>query len=369
MTPEAPLLETQAPPPSFPKRRSMASAKPQQSLSKMFNQLPENLPNVREMQMDIMEFICHCMLVEINTEKAYEFSKQLEKATEGHQIPSHGRLCSRMRIATFLKDFVGIAVTSDDTLEADDPREYSIDVPSDTWNYHAEQLAHLKGLLLRKDANTFVPSQLQGYGEDEGILETKNDELNDDFGKHEMFQEPYKECITLLQVQKAIISLREEISDIAQNKGKGTKTTRLRKIVDEYERDIATIFFGQPVANPERKDLPQDLVDFLPDLPDRPGSKLTSIMGNMVDKMEAMLVGSGGEYSHGTLVKKVRLLMFSWRVVPFSLVSHTLPTDPKSSFAMGRSHLGYAGSLRAWLRRRLGADSRQDGRRRHFVHG
>lgn len=199
--------EEPVPPPPIPSRRRSVLDPRTRSLSKVFTQVPLSVPDLKHMQMDQIEYLCHLCLLETSPNRILKFSKELLQLLESHRLPSHGRLFSRIMICGLALDMSYEVGSSHGKSEL----RYSWDHKADFWKSTAENLIHAKSMLLRKDANKFVPSQMEGYEDD--VEEAGDCGLDHDLEQHEMMKETYKEVLELVRLQHQLAELRDAVED------------------------------------------------------------------------------------------------------------------------------------------------------------
>ena len=269
--------QVQSAPPTIPPRKSIKNDFVRaRSLTKVFNQLPLVLPDLTEIQLDIVEWYCHVCLLESNPVRLQHFRQELIIALGHHQPRRYGRLYNRLHLTALWNDVCCGTTISTTTVAApastvaafspgDDQDQdaameaFSINVTAAQWRQIKEQFVLLKSYLLRQDANLAVPSISSDtlsptapppqHAAPDGNLE-----------KHDMFRHEYQLVVLLLQVQQALASF---CSALENCKGKRNLVKHSEEAIDAYENTLATIFAKEDDQHASVGIVPKELTAFL----------------------------------------------------------------------------------------------------------
>jgi len=301
-------------PPPLPKRRGSFAQQRARSLSKVFNQLPNSLPNRKEIEMDVMEYFCHIMLLETDPHKLSYYKKELHQLMETHKLRKYGRFYTRMRLTACCTDIGCIRIEestddSDEDSQDDECIPFSVDISKEEWTSTKENFILLKSLFLRQDANASVPTKQEGYNNEaeEGCpIPQENGKLDLVLEKHEMFQESYKEVLILCQIQEILSNFRETLQNLSVTDRDYIKATE--NAIDEYEGSLLAIFQGKEGYVEPRQEtddpkvIPTELNHFL--LTDL-YHDTDNLIENLLKHINEIVLNEENVYSHAKLQQKV----------------------------------------------------------------
>jgi hypothetical protein len=219
--------------PTVPPRRKSHPELRARSLSKVFNQLPPMLPTLKQMEMDMIEYMCHVCLLESNPARLQALRNSLIDLSLRHEIPPRGRLMNRIMLASLAVDIGSVPIEpnmDDDTSSAG----CLLEMDEQYWKEVERRFIHLKSSILRRDANEYVASIREG----ETCDETGNDEENNTeepideaMAQHEMVQAQFHEVLQLLRIHQIITQLRFTI--IQNNEMSSALETYENRLRDE----------------------------------------------------------------------------------------------------------------------------------------
>lgn len=288
--------------PPMPSRQTSGMNR-DRSFSKVFNQLPPHLPTLQEMQMDLMEYLCHLILLQTNVAKALLYKTQLTQVLESHQIHKYGRFYSRLNLTALGCDLLCLP-------ESETPETWT--TPQD-WAHMREQLVLTKSLLLRRDANVWVPTAMEESEsptpagaalETTPSLPQPNDAIDHQLETHEMFQDTYQQVYEFVHVQEIIARLRLSLQEVivTPDENDDRRIPRAREAVELYQQQLGALFHG-----PEH--IPKDLTHFL----------LRDLYRNHHDwirtvptHLEELILHPRSVFSLAKLQQKVRSLLIKW---------------------------------------------------------
>jgi hypothetical protein len=204
-----PALKMHLSPQHIPRRPAPKDLLRVRSLSKVFNQLPLVLPNLTEIQLDVVEWYCHVCLLETDAGRLNYLVQQLSRALGEHQPRMYGRLYNRLHMVALWSDICSLptignaglggdggrglggggggggapsprravhshqmhhdndstaapsGMNGNTNTEHEHERSTDICVSADQWQQVREQLVLVKSYLLRQDANLPVPTLQQ----------------------------------------------------------------------------------------------------------------------------------------------------------------------------------------------------------------
>jgi hypothetical protein len=236
-----------SPPPPLPSRRPLKDLLRVRSLSKVLYQLPLVLPDLQEIQLDVVEWYCHVCLLETNTTRLTTLVAQLSQALGEHRPRTYGRLYNRLHMVALWNDICCLRLSLEEPEHhhhhhhAGHNHSHShshvqqLDISAVQWQQVREQLVLLKSYLLRQDANLTVPTLNQvpdpaktttttttaatataHDAEDEYPSVPPSQAAPDgQLEKHDMFQQDYQQVLLLLSVHQVLAKFNESLHKIA----------------------------------------------------------------------------------------------------------------------------------------------------------
>ena len=171
------------------------------SLSKVFTKLPDKIPNVPTMMIDMLEYVCHIILMETDLDKLRDLQIRLEQLLP-HCIPhiAHGRVHSRLQLVALALDLA-----------------HSVDWVSEDWHNAILQFQYVKSRLLLDNAR-------------------RNTELS----QHPSMTNEYKDTMNGLKFQFTIATFREDL--------KVDSIRNVERAIDQYRSSLQLIY-GSPVPH------------------------------------------------------------------------------------------------------------------------
>jgi hypothetical protein len=256
-----------------------------QSLSRIFNQVPRDRPSFRQARQDLIEYYAHLALLEISNSdggtgadpqqqqqhvnSALEDDAQfLQQALQGCKIRHYGRVWSRLQIAALCLHIGTLNVS--DSGGGRSACGGSLQLSSPMWQKLRQELAQCRKFLMRQDANANVPIQINTItntsndGDDEANMNIPEpcETLDLLLHGHVMFDVDYKEVDLLLQVQEILAALRQELSKIEESststrddddynneeKNPNDGDDEVKAAVDAYQQSLKQVFHGNAAA-------------------------------------------------------------------------------------------------------------------------
>ena len=341
-------------PPRLPSRSALTSDTKDnmtraRSLSRVFNTLPARLPSWMEMNQDMLEYICHAVLLEQDLKKRMALKKELENAIVSvhsmcgadFEIAERGRLFTRLRLTGLAEDIMLLRLQDDDDEEEDrvesttaaaasDKTETpkarsSLKVTSSEWKDIHENWVLVKTLMLRSDANLVVPYfvKTQDLQQQNAELEEGETAIDSKLEEHEMFREDCQQVETLLQVQQVLASMRQALQQQLQQRRSSRRRQHinaevLTKIIQDMEQEWLQSAFGDPEER-----LPPKLeyvIEPLRTAVASPDADYRQAMKVTLERYKALVLDEHEDYSHHQLLHSVRLMFQS---VKFIVVVYT----------------------------------------------
>jgi hypothetical protein len=310
------------------------------SLSNDFTlQLPLALPNLAEIQLDVVEWFCHVCLLETDPGRLAFFRHELSQAEalarHCHTLRLHNRLRNRLEMVDLWNDIGCMHMNmrrrddiNDDAVDGTDDANvsnaranvnadgaeetslmYSTDILAAQWSQIKLQLELLKIYMLRPDANENFDTDTDTVGAIR-ILPPAQASLDEQLEKHDMFQQDYRQVVLLLQVQQALASLREstfpEFMERRDPKGVeraiGTCQRRLEHVFQDKENQsesrgipeaLAFLLSGKDNKNKRRSS--------------NPATDDNTWVVNLQQDVTAFCLDETHEFSHAHLKEKVSL--------------------------------------------------------------
>lgn len=273
-------------PPRIPPRASQELRR-DQSISRVFNELPQDLPDLNTIQMDVLEYLCHLILNETDHSRMIVHRSRLVRLLKEHEeLPKFGRFYSRFLITCCAADLLTTPI--EDGASQDDQTGTTVQSGLIGWNEkHWKEMQtgfmKIRDLLLRKDADVLVPTRFKEWNEDEIIEATANESLDRELAKHEMFAEQLPQILQSLQIQEALVVLRD---NVFKNR---------KRAVKQYEEALSEIFVDS--ETPEA----------LSTIAEEPNRKA------VVDQINAFATDLLNEYSLFQLQRRVSTVSFGYR--------------------------------------------------------
>ena len=222
---------------SFGRRRSSSEGLHRmRSISKVFNVLPANLPRARDIWRDVLEFVCHVLLLETDVHRHSQFLQDFEYVASKEQLHTRGRLFTRVKLASLASGITCLRLEDDeeDTKDAPHPVRSSLDVTPEEWKRMEEEWVLMKSYLLRADANAVVAEEDQNVQ-----VEEKDDSSSVE--DHAMFQEDYREVGRLLHYQHVLAVWKNELKELLNVEG----TVKDRRVMLVNSIDALTNSWGR----------------------------------------------------------------------------------------------------------------------------
>jgi len=173
---------------------------------------------------DLVEFWCYSVLVEAPPREIYLRMKECQRILIEHgeelKIQDYGRVHNRIGIATLVGEFCG-REANDSSLETSLCHQ-----KSSYWGKLMEGLNGLRHNFLRFDRDA-----------KEG--DEKNDSPDEDLAYLPMFDELFNELISMIKLQRAIATLREQLQEEAKMPPSSKPQRRMSTIIGNYQGTVA----------------------------------------------------------------------------------------------------------------------------------
>lgn len=296
------------------------------SISKVFNILPTKLPRWRDILIDVMEYICHIILLETDVYRQSQYIQDIELAWKAFGEEVHyGRLVTRMHITSMASSILHLRLEDDNrsptpSSQSTTPSsiESSLDVTSERWEQFLQEWEVLRGYMLRPDANTYVSleTMIEEAEEHHGSDTATSKIIHGKMEQHCMFQADYRVVARLLRNHYVLTKWREDLAILLEHlTDYSTSSIRamLASSIDALERDWNCLgFWSEPTETVAEVGLPlpiEYLVEPLrPCLLDETDDVSAVIEASSARCKSLLLSNDANEFSHAHLQSMVRWL-------------------------------------------------------------
>eukprot|EP00542_Grammatophora_oceanica_P005224 CAMPEP_0194066572 /NCGR_PEP_ID=MMETSP0009_2-20130614/86096_1 /TAXON_ID=210454 /ORGANISM="Grammatophora oceanica, Strain CCMP 410" /LENGTH=678 /DNA_ID=CAMNT_0038719539 /DNA_START=64 /DNA_END=2100 /DNA_ORIENTATION=- len=199
------------------------------------------VPSPKTAMTDLVEFWCYSVLVEAPPREIYLRMKECQRILIEHgeelNIQDYGRVHNRIGIATLVGEFCG-REANDSSLETSLCHQ-----KSSYWGKLMEglSLCHQKSSYWEKlmEGLNGLRHNFLRFDRDAKEGDEKNDSPDEDLAYLPMFDELFNELISMIKLQRAIATLREQLQEEAKMPPSSKPQRRMSTIIGNYQGTVA----------------------------------------------------------------------------------------------------------------------------------